>query len=177
VSVEVSIDCLPVAEAIKRKFDRFGRDLQYDHEKFRFAWCGEAQGSRRLPTEAGVYCLFSHDASRIQKIGKTESMGGLRARFNQYTGRKTEQKLARDQTDQRWRRIMMGELNGEPLQLFYFVTPPIMRASPIREAAGQLSCHWARSFEIHLAAIVRREYERDGLLNAGTHLLLSNAAI
>lgn len=176
MSTKIGSDTLSMATAIKEQFIRFDCELEYIAKDSRFSWCKD-KSATRLPTEVGVYCLFSHRESRIQKIGKAESTGGLRARFNQYVGKKTEFKLARDQTDQRWRRIMTDQLDGKRLQLFYFLTPPIKLPSPIRlsgDAARQLKCHWARSLENYLATAIRNEYRRDKLLD--THLLLSGKA-
>jgi hypothetical protein len=95
------LEILPLVETLKSAFTLYGAQLQYLQEETRFTWCGPAAPS--LPTEHGVYCLISHNGSRIQKIGKAEGKHGLRGRFNGYTGQKTLAKIASDRTDQRWK--------------------------------------------------------------------------
>jgi hypothetical protein len=117
-------------EQLKTAFTRYDRELEYLSDRSRFSWCS-GTASAAIPREPGVYCLFSHGGSRIQKIGKTEKKGGLYARFGDYTGKKTESKMASDMTDQRWRRIMTGPLLGERLSVYYYVTAPKKFPSPI----------------------------------------------
>jgi hypothetical protein len=168
---------MSVIQKLKSAFTRYGRELEYRPYESRFSWCGDA-ATLSLPRESGVYCLFSHGNSRIQKVGKTEKAGGLRARFTDYTGKKTDGKIASDQTDQRWKRIMEGPLRGERLSVYYYVTPPMKFQSPIRFNDNgfdqELSCHWARSFEALLSKLVRNECRENNLLD--TYLLLSGAA-
>ncbi|MCA6104738.1 hypothetical protein [Bradyrhizobium australafricanum] len=162
-------------EKLKSAFQRHGTELEYLPDQSRFSWCDLYAAP--LPEDCGVYCLFSHDGSRIQKIGKAESRGGLRVRFRGYTGKKTDLKIANDKTDQRWKRIMTDALIGERLTLYYFVTAPVTVKSPIRfdnELEHELNCHWARPFEAHLSKLVRKECRERNLLD--THLLLSGAA-
>jgi hypothetical protein len=106
-----------VIEKLKSTFTRYGRELEYLPDESRFSWCGPA--TPQLPEDFGVYCLFSHNGSRIQKTGKAEATGGLRARFCGYTGAKTDRKIASDKTDQRWKRIMTDSLRGKRLSVYY----------------------------------------------------------
>jgi hypothetical protein len=161
-----------VIEKIKSAFTRHDRELEYLSDHSRFSWCGGV-ATAAIPREPGVYCLFSHDGSRIQKIGKTEKKGGLHARFGDYTGKKTESKIASDMTDRRWKRVMTNVLRGERLSVYYYVTAP----TKIRFEDGfdkELDCHWARSLEMYLSKLVRAECGASNLLE--THLLLSGAA-
>ena len=171
------MDTISAIEKLKRAFTRYGRELEYLPDHSRFSWCGDAP-TLSLPQESGVYCLFSHGDSRIQKVGKTEKAGGLRARFGDYTGKKTDGKIASDKTDQRWKRIMTDKLRGERLSVYYYVTVPKKFRSPIRfDDDGfeqELNGHWARSFEAYLSKLVRNECRAKNLLD--THLLLSGAA-
>jgi hypothetical protein len=163
-------------EELKSKFTRYVRELEYLSDQSRFAWCGGAS-TISMPQQPGVYCLFSHSGSRLQKIGKTESTGGLRDRFRGYTGKKTEGKIARDRTDQRWKRMMTDALRGERLSVYYYVTAPKKFESPIRfdnVSDHELNCHWARSLEVYLSKIVRDECLAKHLTD--THLLLSGVA-
>jgi hypothetical protein len=116
-------------EKIKSTFTCCTQELEYkghasenNEQEFRFSWCGTPP--ELLPQESGVYCLFSHKGSNIQKIGKAESKGGLRNRFRGYTNKKTEIKIASDKTDLLWKKIMMDKLLGQKLQVYYYVTPP-----------------------------------------------------
>lgn len=168
---------MSVIEKLKSAFTRYGRELEYRTDESRFSWCSD-ETTLSLPREPGVYCLLSHGDSRIQKVGKTEKTGGLRARFTDYTVKKTDRKIASDNTDQRWKRIMEGALRGERLSVYYYVTPPKKIQSPIRfDDNGfeqELSCHWARSFEVYLSKCVRSECLKNNRLD--THLLLSGVA-
>ncbi len=68
----------------------------------------------------GVYCLFSHGGTRLQKVGKADGAHGLRGRFRGYTGAKTEEKSERDPTDRLWKTVMTGSLKGERPQCVYY---------------------------------------------------------
>jgi hypothetical protein len=170
------MDALSVVEAIKGAFTPCGAALQYLSAESRFRWHGS--DVRSLPREPGVYCLLSHGSTRIQKIGKAEAKGGLYSRLLGYTGARTAAKIASDKTDQRWKRVMEGVLNGENLSVYYYPTVPQIIDAPIKFDGNaereQLECHWARSLEKYLSKVVREEYTKRGLLE--THLLLSGLA-
>ena len=167
-------DLASIIEKLKSQFTRCSAEFEYLPTESRFRWCG----TPNLPKECGVYCIFSHDDSRIQKIGKAERKRGLRGRFGDYTVKKTSAKLAKDSTDQLWKRAMVeGVLSGMRLGVYYYVTVPTKVQSPISfdDGAGEeLDCHWARSLEKYLSGLVRNECEERNL--AGTHLLLSGIA-
>jgi hypothetical protein len=173
-----------VVEQVKSKFTRHDGELQYKvsrnevsrNEVSGFVWCGP--GTSSLPDKPGVYCLFSHDDSRIHKVGMAERTGGLRDRFGDYTVLKTPARIARDPTDQLWQRVMTGPLRGERLSIYYYVTEPEKKQSPIRfeELVGkEFECHWARALEKYLDDLVCNEYKANNLLGK-THFLLSQRA-
>ena len=168
------MESLPIVGSLRSRFTRHGSQLAYRREESRFYWCDVA--ATPLPVERGVYCLFSHDDDRIQKIGKADGHDGLRGRFRSYTGTKTATKLASDRTDQRWNRTMTDALNGERLSLYYFVTVPKLTEFRLDSSfeLKKLECHWARSLERYLSKLVRDEYSKSGLLE--TCLLLSGLA-
>ena len=160
-------------EKLKLAFERVPSELVYKADESRFRW---SPSTPELTRERGVYCLLSHNDSRVQKIGKADGAEGLRGRFIGYTGKKTEQKLIKDRTDQRWKVAMTGdELRGQRLSVYYFITKPKMIASPIDFGEGvykELQCHWARTFEQYLSALFRAEYRDRNVLNL-THFLLA----
>lgn len=168
------MEIVPIVVSLKRAFTRHGTQLAYRSDESRFYWCNAAAPS--LPIERGVYCLLSHGDTQIQKIGKADGQDGLLGRFRSYTGAKTAAKIAGDRTDQRWKRVMTGALNGERLSLYYYVTPP--QPTEFRLDGGfepkQLECHWARSLEKYLSKLVRDEYTKRNLHE--TCLLLSGLA-
>jgi hypothetical protein len=170
---EDEMEPIPIVEKIKSRFKRHDVELEYLADQSRFAWCGAA--AAQLPTEHGVYCLFSHNDTRVQKIGKAEAKHGLLARLSGYTSAKTVAKIESDKTDQRWQRVMRSVLEGERLSLFYFPTVPQIISSPIyldeEPNPRELECHWARSLEKYLYGLVRAEYKKRNVLD--THLLLS----
>jgi hypothetical protein len=81
-----------IIEKLKSEFTRCDAELEYLPAKSRFC------GTPSLPNECGVYCLCSLNDSVVQKIGKAEARGGLRARLSGYTAAKTEAKIASDPT-------------------------------------------------------------------------------
>lgn len=147
-------------EKVKKVFTRYERDLEYVPGALRFSWRGEL-AHLPLPREAGVYCLLSHDDTRVQKVGKTEKQGGLRARLSDYTVRRTMEYVAGDPTDLLWRKAMEGPLLGQPLGVYYYVTTPKRFPSPVcfddAAIARELSCHWARSLEVYVSQVARTE--------------------
>lgn len=153
------MDALSVVEKIKGAFTPCSAELQYLSEESRFRWHDSDAPS--LPREPGVYCLLSHEGTRIQKIGKAEAKGGLYSRLLGYTGAKTAAKIASDKTDQRWKRVMEGVLNGESLSVYYYATVPQIIDAPFKFEDGiereQLECHWARSLEKYVSKVVRGE--------------------
>jgi hypothetical protein len=94
---ERKLDTVSAIEKLKNTFTRYGAELEYLPEQARFRWCNGDTPS--LPMEHGVYCLVSHNGSRIQKIGKAEGKHSLRGRFLGYTAAKTAAKIASDRTD------------------------------------------------------------------------------
>lgn len=166
------LETSPIIEKVKSVFTRHSAELEYLPDHYRFSWSGTSRSA--LPREPGVYCLFSHEGERIQKIGKTENERGLHGRFADYTSKKTERRLLADRTDQRWRRIMTCALHGERLSLYYYVTAPKNFELPFRFDDGveiNIDCHWARSLEKYLSKLVRSDCAAKGL--STTHMLLS----
>lgn len=147
-----------IIENIRRKFTRHADQLEYRENERRFSWVLQNGKSSNLPEQPGVYCLFSHDDQRIQKVGKADGVGGLAQRFRGYTAAKTIQKVEGDATDRRWRAAMTGGLRGQTLSIYYFVTPPLTLQVPFAQLKeALLEAHWARSFENWLSVQVRLE--------------------
>jgi hypothetical protein len=165
------MNTLAIVETLKKKFTLHGAELEYRADKFKFAWCGNVE--ERLPETPGVYCLFSHCGTRLQKIGKADGASGLRGRFRSYIGAQTEEQSERDRTDRLWRTVMTGKLTGERLSVYYFVTRPEAVSVPfVLDGAppAELKYDWARPLEKYLSRFFRRDH---GELVGETHLLLS----
>jgi hypothetical protein len=156
---------ISVVEKLKTYFTCYEAELEYLPNQRRFAWWPEKP--KPLPTHHGVYLLFSHGDARLQNVGKAEGENGLRQRFVGYTAAKTEEKLRKDRTDQRWRRIMTGELRGERVSVYYLIITPSMKVELLDE---EIDCRSARSLEGHLRKVLRNECRARNLLE--THLLL-----
>jgi hypothetical protein len=168
------MDTLPFVETLKRKFTRHGAELEYRVDKFKFAWCGDVK--EKLPEVHGVYCLFSHSGTRLQKIGKADGKRGLRGRFRSYTGAKTEEKSEADRTDRLWKTVMTGKLKDQLPSVYYFETPPGVMSIPFvldgAPPAKPIMYHWARPLEQYLSELFRSEHRK---LVGNTHMLLSGA--
>jgi hypothetical protein len=166
------MDTPHIVETLKKKFTRHGAQLEYRPDKFKFAWCGNVK--ERLPKVQGVYCLFSHGDTRLQKIGKADGASGLRGRFGGYTGAQTEEQSERDRTDRLWKTVMTGKLEGEILSVYYFETPPGVMSIPFVLDGGPpaepIMYHWAKPLEAYLSKLFRSEH---GGLVGKTHMLLS----
>jgi hypothetical protein len=166
------MDTLPIVETLKKKFTLHGAELKYLEDEFRFAWCRNVK--EKLPEVHGVYCLFSHGGTRLQKVGKADGAHGLRGRFRSYTGAKTEEKSERDPTDRLWKTVMKGNLKGKSLSVYYFETPPGVMSIPFvldgAPPAEPIKYHWARPLEEYLSRLFRCEH---GELVGKTHMLLS----
>jgi hypothetical protein len=165
------MDTLPIVETLKKKFTLHGAELEYRADKFKFAWCGNVK--EKLPEVHGVYCLFSHGGTRLQKIGKADGKRGLRGRFRGYTGAQTEEKSEADRTDRLWKTVMNGNLRDQRLSVYYFETPPGVMSIPFvldgAPAAEPIKYHWARPLEEYLSRLFRREH---GEQVGETHMLL-----
>jgi hypothetical protein len=164
------LEMMPLAEALKRKFTLHGAELEYLEDQFRFVWRGEAED--KLPTVHGVYLLFSHGGTRLQKVGKADGKTGLRGRSRGYTSVKTEDKSERDATDRLWKTAMKKQLLGQRLSFYYFETPPAELPLPFALEARSpvpIMYNWARPLEMYLLALAQEEY-RDQV--GKTHLLL-----
>jgi hypothetical protein len=165
------METLPIVETLKKKFKLHGAELEYRADKFKFAWCGNV--NEKLPQMQGVYCLFSHGGSRLQKIGKADGASGMRGRFRSYIGAQTEEQSERDRTDRLWKTVMRGKLEGQRLSVYYFETPPGVVSEPFvldGVPPAELKYDWARPLEKYLSRLFRRE---NGVLVGETHMLLS----
>lgn len=164
-----------ISTKIKKLFTRHPHELTYDAEKLCFSWVYECADRTKIPEESGVYALFSHFGERIQKIGKADGSGGLRARFNRYTSRKTEEKLKKDPTVALWRRAMTGQLMSQNLIIYYIVTPPQIIINEISNEFSFDGFHlqWARDLEYKISRAVKLECASGALVD--THMLLSGA--
>ena len=151
-----NVNEIPVIENLRTNFTCYEAQLEYIPDQRRFAWSPE--NSELLPTHHGVYLLFSHGGSRLQKVGSAEGAGGLRQRFGNYTGARTEEKLKRDPTDQLWRRVMTGELSGERLSVYYLVVTPSMKVQLLNR---KIDCRSARLLEGELRAFAKECHARN----------------
>jgi len=148
---------MTVRDQILSSFTRFSSELAYDETNFKFYWVHEDASTQTLPKAPGVYCIFSHNDTKLQKVGKADALGGLHGRFLAYTAKKTKRKLKSDATDRLWQQVMTGPLKGQKLSLYYFVTEPITVGKIPFDIGVPIFAQWARSFEQELSRCAKNE--------------------